>query len=149
MRRNVTRGHCLFGWKKLLALRWIPPNRSRPHSGYQRNRRRNHYRHARRYGDSLAARARSGEERSPALGKQRKICIKQRGNTSVGVKIREKVKDSGVYWIFVNHAGQRTSRQVGSLKAAEQAKERIEARLTLGEWMPKEKPPAPTLAEYY
>lgn len=67
----------------------------------------------------------------------------------MGVKIREKVKDSGVYWIFVNHNGKRTSRQVGSLKAAEEAKTKIEARLTLGQWAPKEKAAAPTLAEYY
>ena len=51
----------------------------------------------------------------------------------MGVKVREKVPDSRVYWIFVNHHGRRTSRQVGSKKAAEQAKQQIEAKLTLGQ----------------
>src|SRR5262245_16263178 len=68
----------------------------------------------------------------------------------MGVKIREKVKDSGVWWLFINHKGKRTSRQVGSLKAAEKVKEQIEARLKLGQdCLPKEKAPSPTLREYW
>ena len=69
----------------------------------------------------------------------------------MGVKVREKAQGSGVFWIFVNHNGQRTSRQVGSKKAAEQAKQQIEAKLTLGQWLPEETPKKtlPTLNLYY
>jgi hypothetical protein len=55
-----------------------------------------------------------------------------------------------VYWVFINYKGKRTSRQVGSLKAATKVKENIEARLKLGQdALPKEDKPAPTVAEYY
>ena len=36
----------------------------------------------------------------------------------MGVKVREKVKGSGVYWVFVNHQGGRKAKQVGDKKAA-------------------------------
>ena len=36
----------------------------------------------------------------------------------MGVKVREKDKDSGIYWIFINYKGKRTSRQIGTIKAA-------------------------------
>ena len=67
----------------------------------------------------------------------------------VGVKVREKIKGSGVWWVFVNHNRQRISKRVGSKKAALQVAETIQARLKLGlrlfsEGKP-EKPPAPTL----
>ena len=68
----------------------------------------------------------------------------------MGVKFREKDKDSGVYWVFINYKGRRTSRQVGTLKAANKVKEQIEARLKLGQdALPKEKPSVPTLEEYW
>src|SRR5262249_46258550 len=68
----------------------------------------------------------------------------------MGVKVREKEKDSGVYWIFISHRGKRTSRQIGTLKAANKVKEQIEARLKLGQdALPKEKPPIPTVEEYW
>jgi integrase len=68
----------------------------------------------------------------------------------MGVKVREKVPDSGVYWIFINYKGRRTSRQVGTLKAANKVKEQIEARLKLGQdALPKEKTTAPTLQNYW
>jgi integrase len=69
----------------------------------------------------------------------------------MGVKVREKVAGSGVYWIFVNHNGRRTSRQVGTKNAADKAKEKIEAKLTLNEWIPEEKPKkhVPTLESFY
>src|SRR5215475_6712858 len=69
---------------------------------------------------------------------------------SMGVKVREKDKDSGVYWIFINYKGRRTSRQVGTLKAANKVKEQIEDRLKLGQdALPKEKPVVPTLQDYW
>jgi len=68
----------------------------------------------------------------------------------MGVKVREKEKDSGVWWVFVNYKKKRTSRQVGTLKAANKVKEQIEARLKLGQdALPKEKPPSPTLKDYW
>src|SRR5439155_23905225 len=68
----------------------------------------------------------------------------------MGVRVREKSQGSGEYWVFINHRGRRTSRRVGSLKAAQKVKEQIEARLKLGqEALPKETPAAPTLEEYY
>ncbi len=50
----------------------------------------------------------------------------------MGVKVREKIKDSGIYWVFVAHQGRRTSRKVGDRKAAREAARKIQARLTLG-----------------
>lgn len=67
----------------------------------------------------------------------------------MGVKVREKVAGSGVWWLFVNHKGRRTSRRVGSLKAAEKAAEKIEAKLVLGEGVERAKRPAPTLVEFF
>ena len=68
----------------------------------------------------------------------------------MGVKIREKLKDSGVWGVFINHHGRRVSRQVGSKAAAKKAADQIQAKLTLGkEALPKAKPKAPTLEEYY
>jgi integrase len=59
----------------------------------------------------------------------------------MGVKVREKVKDSGVFWVFINRNGKRSSRQVGTKKAADKVKEHIEARLKLGQWSPQEEKP--------
>jgi len=51
----------------------------------------------------------------------------------MGVTIREKIKDSGEWWVFINHKGRRTSRKVGGEAAAKDAANKIQARLTLGE----------------
>ncbi len=69
----------------------------------------------------------------------------------MGVRIREKVKDSGVWWVFVAHQGRRTSRKVGDRKAAREAARKIQARLTLGAaaFPEKKKAPAPTLHRYF
>jgi len=68
----------------------------------------------------------------------------------MGVKVREKVKDSGIWWLFINHKGKRASRQIGTRKAAEKVKEQIEARLKLGQdALPKEKASVQTLGEYW
>ena len=50
----------------------------------------------------------------------------------MGVRIREKPKDSGVWWVFIHHEGRRTSRRVGDQEAAEEVARQIQARLTLG-----------------
>lgn len=72
----------------------------------------------------------------------------------MGVKIREKIKGSGEFWIFINHKGFRNAKRVGSEKAALKVKEIIEARLKLGQSLDdepgkKEKTPAPTLDKYF
>jgi integrase len=68
----------------------------------------------------------------------------------MGVKIREKEKGSGVWWLFINYKGKRTSRQIGKKGAAEKAMEHAQARLKLGQdALPKEKPSAPTLQAYW
>jgi integrase len=68
----------------------------------------------------------------------------------MGVKIREKQKGSGVWWLFINYKGKRTSRQIGKKAAAEKAMEHAQARLKLGQdALPKEKPAVPTLQTYW
>ena len=68
----------------------------------------------------------------------------------MGVKVREKVPGSDVWWIFINHKGKRLSKKVGMEKAAREAAKEIEARITLGkEFLPKKKPALPTLNDQY
>jgi len=68
----------------------------------------------------------------------------------MGVKVREKEKDSGIWWVFINNKGRRSSRQVGTKKAAEKVKEHIEARLKLGQWLPEEtEKTLPTVQEFF
>lgn len=51
----------------------------------------------------------------------------------MGVRVREKVKGSGVWWVFVKHGGKRTSRRCASKRAAEKIRDQIDARLKLGQ----------------
>ena len=52
----------------------------------------------------------------------------------MGVRVREKPKDSGVYWIFINHQGIRRSKRIGTdKKEAEIVAEKVKAKLVLGE----------------
>ena len=68
----------------------------------------------------------------------------------MGVKVREKITGSDEWWVFINHGGRRTSRKVGSEKAALEVAKHIEAKLTLGEaFLREKKPPAPKLVDYY
>jgi len=68
----------------------------------------------------------------------------------MGVKVREKVKKSGVWWVFISHNGRRTSRKVGSEKAALEVARQIQAKLTLGEaFLQEKKPPVPKLSDHY
>ena len=68
----------------------------------------------------------------------------------MGVTIRERPKNSGVWWIFVCWQGKRKAKKVGAREAAEEAAKQIEARLTLGQSaFPQRKPAAPTLEQYY
>jgi integrase len=68
----------------------------------------------------------------------------------MGVKVRE--KKPGEFWIFVNHAGQRTSRRVGPEDLAESVASEIRRRLLLGQdAFPSDEDPGagPTVGEYF
>ena len=66
----------------------------------------------------------------------------------MGVKVREKVKGSGEWWLFINHQGRRKAKRVGTgrsgKKAAELAALKISARLAEGDTAPLDPPSAPT-----
>jgi len=52
----------------------------------------------------------------------------------MGVKVREKPKGSGTWWIFITHQGKRKSKMIGKdEKLAQDVAEKIKARLVLGE----------------
>src|SRR5262245_59086032 len=86
----------------------------------------------------------------PALPGAQRVPARREMRAAMGVKVREKDKDSGVYWVFINYRGRPTSLKDGTLKAANKVKEQIEARLKLGQdALPKETPTAPTVKEYY
>jgi len=51
----------------------------------------------------------------------------------MGVKVREKPKGSGKYWIFVNHQGKRISKFAGDEKTAHEIAEKIQAKIILGD----------------
>jgi len=69
----------------------------------------------------------------------------------MGVKVREKPKGSGVWWIFIEHQGRRKAKKIGKDKrvAVEIAK-KIEARLILGDMglIEKKQPTVSTFGEY-
>ena len=55
--------------------------------------------------------------RYAAVGKLRaNRCLK--GSNRVGVKVKEKVKGSGEWWIFINHRGKRKAKKIGNEKTA-------------------------------
>ena len=68
----------------------------------------------------------------------------------MSVIVREKVRGSGVYWIFVTSRGLRTARKVGSRQAAEKAARQIEAKIALGQFgnQDKEVQDIPTVKIY-
>ncbi len=58
------------------------------------------------------------------------------GNCGEGGKtnLPEKAKDSGVYWVFINHHRKRKAKRFGDVKTARAAAEKINANLVLGEF---------------
>jgi integrase len=52
----------------------------------------------------------------------------------MAVLVREKVKGSGEWWVFINHKGKRRSKKIGSKKAANKVKREVEERLGSGEF---------------
>lgn len=51
----------------------------------------------------------------------------------MGVKVREKDKGSGVWYLFIDHHGQRKAKKIGSKSAAEKAAKVLEAKIALGD----------------
>jgi len=52
----------------------------------------------------------------------------------MGVKVREKKKGSGIWWVFIDHQGRRRSKKIGrDKKAAKSIAIKIEAKLVLGD----------------
>lgn len=68
----------------------------------------------------------------------------------MAVKVREKQPGSGIWWIFIDHQGQRKAKKIGkNKKLALKVAEQIQAKLTLGEFRidPEEKE-IPTFKAY-
>ncbi len=61
----------------------------------------------------------------------------------MSVTIRERVKGSGVWWVFVNHQGARKAKKVGAKSAAKEVARRIEAKIA-AQGFKIEEHPAPT-----
>src|SRR5210317_99102 len=51
----------------------------------------------------------------------------------MSVTVREKNKGSGVWWIFINHAGQRRSKQIGPKAEAVKLADIIKGKLAAGD----------------
>ena len=52
----------------------------------------------------------------------------------MGEQVREKPKDPGTYWVFINHHGRRKAKRVGEEKTAKAAVAKINTKLVLGEF---------------
>ncbi|UCE55856.1 MAG: site-specific integrase [Desulfobacterales bacterium] len=69
----------------------------------------------------------------------------------MGVRVREKPKGSGEWWIFIEHQTKRKSKKIGkNKKLADEVAKKIEAKLILADFdlNPEEKPDVPTVKEY-
>ncbi len=70
----------------------------------------------------------------------------------MGVKVREIPKESGNWYLVIDHRGERRSKKVGrSKEAAEKVAEQVRANLLLGRPLlgKGDKPTVPTLNQYY
>lgn len=68
----------------------------------------------------------------------------------MAVKIRERPKGSGIWWILIDHQGKRKAKKIGRDKRlAREVAKKIEAKLVLGQMgIEKEEIPCPTFREY-
>ena len=67
----------------------------------------------------------------------------------MGVTVRERPEGSGVWWVFINHAGRRKAKKIGKEKTALDVAEKIKARLVLGDvGVMKKETTCPTFREY-
>ncbi len=66
----------------------------------------------------------------------------------MGVTVREKVRGSGIWWVFASEGGRRKSKRLGSKKAADQFADRVRVQLADGDLRVFEPPapPAPVVA---
>jgi integrase len=65
----------------------------------------------------------------------------------MGIRVREKTKGSGVFWVFATWRGQRRAKRVGDLRAAQAVASQLRARLALGDASVLDsRPPGPTTA---
>jgi len=70
----------------------------------------------------------------------------------MGVKVRERPKDSGIWYLVIDHKGERRSKKVGPSKAkAEEVANIVRANLLLGRPLlgKEDTPKVPRLSEYY
>jgi integrase len=63
----------------------------------------------------------------------------------MGVKVRERPKGSGEWWIYIDHQGRRKAKKIGkNKKLASEVARKVEAKLTLGDLdITEDKPNAP------
>jgi integrase len=67
----------------------------------------------------------------------------------MGVTVREKVKGSGIFWVFIRHAGQRRAKCIGpDEELAQEVAKKIRAKIELGEFGFKGKLRAPSFGKY-
>lgn len=67
----------------------------------------------------------------------------------MAVKIRERPKGSGIWWLFISHAGKRKAKKIGrDKKLAREVARRIEKKLLLGEFDLDPRSKYPTFREY-
>ena len=69
----------------------------------------------------------------------------------MGVRVRERPKGSGIYWIFIDHQGKRKSKRIGTNeKLARDVAKKIEAKLILGQLdlQPKDASTVQKFSEY-
>lgn len=67
----------------------------------------------------------------------------------MGVIVKEKVKGSGEWWIFIHHNGRKKTKKIGDQELAETVAKKIRARLALKDFgfMAEKKDPVPTFKE--
>ena len=66
----------------------------------------------------------------------------------MSVKVRERPKGSGVYWIFIDHNGKRKAKKVGDKKTANTLAKKLEAKIAMKQFNLDEEKIVPTFKEY-
>ena len=66
----------------------------------------------------------------------------------MSVKVRERPKGSGVYWIFIDHNGKRKAKKVGDKKTANALAKKLGAKIALKQFNLDEEKIVPTFKEY-
>jgi integrase len=67
----------------------------------------------------------------------------------MGVIIRERPKNSGEYWVFINHKGKRKAKKIGDKKSAEVVARKVRQQLAGGDLgLLKDEKPAPLFKDY-